>query len=363
MATTRKRIPCLSELARPAGFTQASLAAVTNIDRATISRHWSAHNWLQNMGLDTYMILCAYIPELADATPALAMSRRKNFEANFGKHDLTVSREHIHRAINEFGIRWQFLQTGLDAAGFIMDENIPGAVRCLRTLWGQRQTAALDIVFGTHSSCRALTNSRGLIDAAVKMAESILASNQYLPFPKAVAVAHLAHHTAKTGRYLSVVDFPGTAARATKTNQNIGFVARAATMGILRNTDDLDLVNKYKELVDEDGLVFQIEGWAFPSWSGDAEVGDSFELPRKTPLNKTATEVIREIREYNEAYVLYLVQTYIPLALEETDPTFGGQLGQLLPALDVRAETLTHKAVRDQCCQLAKEIRADITVA
>jgi hypothetical protein len=78
-------------------------------------------------------------------------------------------------------------------------------------------------------------------------------------------------------------------------------------------------------MVADSPVLTVIEDWSFPTYMRDARPNSDFALPSSILLRNTAGEVIREVNEVNEysdAYVHYLLSTYLPLALKR-DPTFG----------------------------------------
>jgi hypothetical protein len=69
----------------------------------------------------------------------------------------------------------------------------------------------------------------------------------------------------------------------------------------------------------------------------------------KAPLSfETAMEIFREIEEYNDAYLYYLVAVYLPRALRR-DPTFGLRARDLLWKIHERMEKVGNPATLKGC--------------
>jgi hypothetical protein len=119
--------------------------------------------------------------------------------------------------------------------------------------------------------------------------------------------------------------------------------------------NDIDAVERYGHSVARQSLLRTVEDWAFPTYVRDARPTSDFTLPRSLTLRQTATEVIGEIGQYNEAYLYYLSSVYIPIALQR-DPTFGGELHQLAAILGQKAETCSEAKVRDTVARLRRKL-------
>ena len=85
-------------------------------------------------------------------------------------------------------------------------------------------------------------------------------------------------------------------------------------MGLLIEQNDSDLAEKYERMVADSPVLTVIEDWSFPTYMRDARPNSDFALPSSILLRNTAAEVIREVNEYSDAYVHYLLSTYLPLA-------------------------------------------------
>lgn len=127
-------------------------------------------------------------------------------------------------------------------------------------------------------------------------------------------------------------------------------------MGALISSNDLELAERYRRELDRIPVYAAIEEWSLPTYTRDGRISSDFTLPGSLLLRNTATEVLREIRTYNEAYLYYLVSTYLPLALRR-DPTFGLRIADLITALEQRGSECRDKRIRAACGTLVRHLR------
>ncbi|HEX6152128.1 MAG TPA: hypothetical protein VFZ19_01270 [Solirubrobacterales bacterium] len=349
----------LQDLAVDAGFTVDSLAQVTGLNRATIYRYWLHDDWLQRIGHAALRQIMSVVPGVEQLVGTSVLEdRRQLVTERLQRLGAPVRNEQIDAALSDPEIEPQYLFTALAAAAHIINEEVNPAIYTLRSLWGRSQTRALDVVFGTHRSYSALENPKQLTEAASHSLAKIRQTRNYT-FQRAVAQAHLAHHIGKcSGELVAHARKANKANSGVRVLQTESFFLRGSYMGVLRQEDNLDTAQEYAQCVSRDPIVRLIECWAFPSWSGDLESMDEYRLPRNVSLSSTATEVIKEIQSYNEAYVWYLAATFVPLALENIDPNFGGQLSGLRNALEEKAEETSLQELQEECTKLAKRIAA-----
>lgn len=88
----------------------------------------------------------------------------------------------------------------------------------------------------------------------------------------------------------------------------------------------------------------------------DARPTTDFTLPRSLPLSRTAAEILREVGEYNDAYLHYLATVCLPRALRR-DPTLGLQVSDLSRRLMKRMEGVTESETRRACEVLLQNIK------
>jgi hypothetical protein len=146
------------------------------------------------------------------------------------------------------------------------------------------------------------------------------------------------------------------ALRPSITDRQSAFMTRSGVMGLLINSNDVDLAQRYQHMVATTQILSVIEEWAFPTYARDNRPSIDFSIPGSILLRKTATEILREINSYTDAYLYYLCTTYLPLALTR-DPTFGLRLQDLVKALGDRLETCKDSATRRACLAIMEQAK------
>lgn len=169
-------------------------------------------------------------------------------------------------------------------------------------------------------------------------------------FHSILAQATFAHHLGIATGELDSGFLPSIIDRQT------AFMVRSGIMGLLINSSDTDLAERYERMVQTTPVLAVIEEWSFPTYTRDSRPNPDFSLPGSILLRKTAAEVLREIDHYTDAYLYYLCRTYLPLALDR-DPTFGLKLAEVGNALANRAETCEDAIARSACIDLATQIK------
>lgn len=349
----RSRRRTLASFASPAGFTQASLAALTGVDASTISRNWHRTGWAETMIARNVLTIAASVPGLAEALVRGALQDRLDAaRSDIAEAGLSLNEKAIDAAI-EGGVVPEFLYTSMVAAGKLLLGDVQQAESVLRSCWGREQTRALDVAFGTHQKWHALEDSHPLIVASIAAYEE-LSKPSSLKYHQCIALNHLAHHIGKaTGE---IIPKPPAGRRGANTEWVAGFYVRGAYMGKLRHTGTtIEVADAYDAIVQEHDNAHAVERWAFPSWVGDLPPGESFEMPPETSLKRTAKEILDELATYNPVYVYYLAQTFIPLALEEIDATFGDKRDELVDALRERAKTIEDATISAQLLKTSNE--------
>jgi hypothetical protein len=103
-----------------------------------------------------------------------------------------------------------------------------------------------------------------------------------------------------------------------------------------------------------------IEEWVFPTYTSEVRVTHDFSLPRSFALRRTACEVLRELKFYNDAYLYYLAKIVIPTLLRR-DATFGAGLIALKKGLRDRLDHCDEVIVRDACADLLRQLEMGLT--
>ena len=132
-------------------------------------------------------------------------------------------------------------------------------------------------------------------------------------------------------------------------------MVRSGVMGLLINSSDTDLAQHYDRMVRDTPVLAIVEEWSFPTYTRDSRPNSDFSLPGSLLLRNTASEVLREISDYTDAYLYYLASTYLPLALER-DPTFGLRREELKTALLTRSDTCQDSNAQTTSARLAGQI-------
>lgn len=345
----------LCELATAAGYNAEGLAKAADVNKSTAKRVWHEPDWFVRVEGGTLYKLAAVIPGVGMQLNMAALeTRRSSVVSRLDRLGVSLNDDALDDALQDDQIAPQYLYTALSAAADIMDEDIESAISRLRSLWGRSQCRALDVVFGTYPSHPVLNEPDDLMAATQECLENVTQTRGF-SFRRAVAQAHLAHQIGKWSGEL-VLHPTEAQPRGLRVRQARSFLRRGSYMGILRQTDDLDMAERYGRLVNDSALGKTIELWAFPSWCGDCEPAEDFSLPGNLTIRRAAREVIREIHEYNDVYVWYLVTTFIPISLQELDPTFGAQLALLQDALEARAERSELESLRVEAANLARQL-------
>lgn len=69
-------------------------------------------------------------------------------------------------------------------------------------------------------------------------------------------------------------------------------------MGLLINSSDTELAQRYERMVKGTPVLEVIEEWSFPTYTRDSRPNADFSLPGSILLRKIAKEVLREINNY-----------------------------------------------------------------
>jgi hypothetical protein len=351
----RRRHSTLRDLAEACGHSPASLASAVGVDETTIYRHWVEDDWPNRIRSDVIRKLMAVVPGVeTEYSRSVVDERIEQLLREASAAGLTINRDTLTSAVDRRVIVPQFLCSALESAISIVNEDQDRSVRSLRSCWGREQTLALDAVYGTSQKVPPILDPEPLFSASRAMYDSLQKSR--INYQRAIALGHLAHHLGKA--FPGGIDLPPEPRRRSALQDEMtGFFSRGGYMGMLRSQDDVDLTVRYHELVSSDGAARLIELWAFPSWMGDLSPSDNFSVPRGSSLRNTAREVIHEVENYNEAYVCYLMKTYVPLALEQMDETFGNQIPQLSEAIEHRLEIAKIPEVRTAMNGLLEQLK------
>lgn len=129
-------------------------------------------------------------------------------------------------------------------------------------------------------------------------------------------------------------------------------------MGLIMQSNDPQVVKQYNKTLERSPLLSMVEQWAFPTYTHDTKATFDFTLPRSLRLEQTTDEIIREVNQYNDAYLYYLAHTAIP-ALLPKDPTFGLRVNELKDSIQKRLESCKDETIREECSVLIKKLDSD----
>jgi hypothetical protein len=341
--------PCsLARVTENAGLTMSDVAFVSGLDESTVSRLWDDPGWLDRVSGKSLQSLAASVPGVAEYFAAHSVLTRRNTLVNqLEAEGLSVNRSAL-LLTSRAEVPHQYLINALEAALSIIRGDERRACSYLARFWGLQQNRALELLYATSGPGALLKNPAQLFAASISMAPR-LARKSY-SFHSILAQATFAHHLGIATGQLDSRFTPEI------TDRQSAFMVRSGIMGLLINSSDIDLAQRYERMVQDIPVLAVIEEWSFPTYTRDSKPNADFSLPGSILLRRTAEEVLREIDHYTEAYLYYLCTTYLPLALSR-EPTFGLRRAELAKALDTRAETCGDVMVRRTCLSLADQFK------
>lgn len=336
----------LSKVTENVGFSMADVALVSGLDESTVCRLWDAPDWLDRISGKSLQCLVASVPGVAEYFASYSvLARGEKLAAALLAEGLVVNP--VLRLSATTGIPRQYLVNALDAALRIVRGDSRQASSYLARFWGLHQDRALEALYSTDPNTALLANPSQLFAASVAMLP-LLARKSY-SYHSILAQATFAHHLGIATGELSDDFTPRIKDRQT------AFMVRSGIMGLLINSSNTELAQRYERMVKETPVLTVVEEWSFPTYTRDSKPSSDFSLPGSLLLRNTANEVLREIADYTDAYLYYLATTYLPLALER-DPTFGLLRAELRTALLTRIHTCQDANVRAACASLAGQL-------
>lgn len=340
----------LAQIADASGFSASDIAYLAGVEKSTVSRLWDDPRWLDRVSGASLQALIGVLPGVAEylCGQSLAGRRAELLEA-LANAGLVVDEQVFSQLVTGEGVPEQYLGNALQVALKIMDRDVAGTAAHLMRFWGRRQDYALGFLFDPTPN-GLIGDPTPLVESSADVLDRLV--SRVSSFHAIVAQATLTHHIAKTRGILLGQPSPG--------QHQTAFTYRSGMVGLIIQTNDLELSRHYGGVVQDTHLLGLVEDWSFPTYVRDAQVTRDFSLPRSLLLRQTAGEVVRELVSYNDAYVYYLATVYLPRALRR-DPTFGLQLPHLVAGIHSRRETSDNPDVRTACTTLLKmTIRAGI---
>ncbi|MCK9895211.1 hypothetical protein [Frankia sp. AgB32] len=340
----------LAQLGDRAGLGIADVALLAGVDESTISRLWSAPDWLDRVRGRTLQALIAAVPGVAEyVADAPQQARFAELVRDLAQEGATVDVARAASLPTEAGIPRPYVLHALDACLRIIRGDLQAVTDYLPRFWGRAPDGALSALF---QPAGLLVDVAPLLTAAADLVPQMV--RRSYSFNTVLAQAHLAHHVAKaTGE---PVDLGAGAAL----DRRGAFALRSNTMGALATTGDVEPAEQYRRLVETEPAVQLVEEWAFPSWMRDCRPSADMSVPGSILLRRTAAEVLREIDSYGDGYLYYLVTTYLPLALGQ-DATFGLRVDDLRAALILRRDTLDNPTVRRSVDELTSRLPTGVS--
>jgi hypothetical protein len=342
----------LSKIAEQAGFNLSDVAFVSGLDESTISRLWTDPGWLDRITGGSLQKLIASVPGVADYVTAHSLAvRRARLIRELADEGLIVNEVSL-KACTRDGVPEPFIGNALEAALHTMRGDAPKMVSYLARFWGRDQDRVLERLYTKQKAKAMLENPEALLTASTELAPKLV--RKAYSFHSILAHAALAHHVGRATGRAEPVFSPQT------DDRRGAFTHRSSVMGLLIEQNDCDLAEKYEQMVADSPVLTVIEDWSFPTYMRDARPNSDFALPSSILLRNTADEVIREVNEYSDAYVHYLLSTYLPLALKR-DPTFGLSIRRVASAIGHRFEVTSDRDVRKVCEKTLRDLNGELS--
>ncbi|MGH3240822.1 MAG: hypothetical protein ACRDNL_10595 [Spirillospora sp.] len=336
----------LSEITKDMGLSMSDVAAFSGLDESTVFRLWDNVEWLDRVSGRSLQNLMSSIPGIAEYLMSHAVRKRRDILIG-ALHDVGLSVD--LNAMENSPVPQQHLLNALEAALCIVrGEPTQKTSSFIARFWGSDPDRALELVYSDEPGRGILHDPTILRDSSVELAPRL--HRKAYSFHSILAHNVIAHQVSKVTDALDADVGFDVSARQT------AFTTRGVVMGILINTDDVELAERYRRELQTKPVYAALEEWAFPTYSRDGRLSSDFTLPSSLSLRNTATEVLREIAVYNDAYFYYLVSTYIPLAMKR-DPAFGGKIIELIQALELRGIDCRDRRIRQTCNALVRQLK------
>lgn len=336
----------LSEITKGMGLNMSDVAAFSGLDESTIFRLWDNAEWLDRVSGRSLQSLMSSVPGIAEYSMAHAIRKRRDvLVGDLHGEGLAVDLT----ALEGSDVAQQHLLNALEAALHIVrGEATQKTSSFIARFWGREQDRALSTLYSTRPGSGLLKDPQTLFDSSVDLAPRL--NRKTYSFHSILALNILTHQVSKvTGTLEADLGFevPG---------RQTAFMMRGVVMGSLISSNDIELAERYRKELDATPVYAALEEWAFPTYTRDGRISSDFTLPSSLSLRNTATEVLREIAVYNDAYLYYLVSTYIPLALKR-DPAFGGKITELIQAIELRGADCRDRRIRQTCNTLVRRLK------
>jgi hypothetical protein len=232
--------------------------------------------------------LVASVPGVAEYFASHSvLTRRNKLITQLEAEGLQMSHQALRLSSTQH-VPHQYLINALEAALSIMQGDEARTCGLIARFWGVQQNYALEALYSPTSGGALLLNPEELFSASLALIPRL--NPRAYSFSTIVTKATFAHHLGMaTGELVDHL-------RPKVTDRQSALMTRGGIMGLLINSNDTDLAQKYERLVGATPILRVIEEWAFPTYTRDSRINVDFSVPGSLLLRRTATEIIREIK-------------------------------------------------------------------
>lgn len=304
----------LRDLLQETGESAASVSARTGVSESTLSKLSARTDWLDIMTGETFQRLSTALPELSKLMERRALMRREDEVRNrLGIHHLVVDEEVLHSP----EVSRESMQNAMAIGADLVANNVVGVEGTVTHFWGPVQNRTLALVFSSEPSKRLFVDSSAVLDAAESMLSDI--AGRAKGYRSALTYSTLAHHLALAGRQ---VEIRTPNFRSTERS----FALRSSWIGRLRRKGDPRDAYEYAALVRNDSALKAVEEWALPSWSTGARPPQGFQTSNSVNLGSMEHELVDELNNLSEPYLLYLLRVFFPTAMKSRPGAFRSHI-------------------------------------
>lgn len=329
----------------------ADVAFLAQLEESTISRLWDDPNWLDRIKGRSLQAIISVVPGVTEYVSQYTLAnRRSTLAKSLEDVGLQLNMQSMRHLVVDKHIPEQYISNALSAAVQVMQRDPRKSAAHLVRFWGRDQDFALGFLFKDSSNNGLLIETAPLIDASLQITEEL--GKHPGSFHATVAQANLMHHMTQATGDLYITSSPDQLERSSVVSY------RSSMMGLIIQSNDRKVAEQYDKTLKRSPLLSMVEQWAFPTYTHDTKATSDFTLPRSLRLEQTTEELIREVNQYNDAYLYYLVHTGIP-ALIPKDRTFGLRVAELKASIQKRLESCGDAATRDECAALIQKLNTD----
>ncbi len=341
----------LAQLVAESGFSMSDVAFLAGLDESTVCRLWEESEWLDKVKGRSLQALISVLPGISEYVFEYPLANRRSVLADkLSRAGLEVNRLSYRLLVQEDRIPEQYLGNALSAALQILRSDKRNVAAYLARFWGREQDHALTFLFASARNKGLLVDVESLLNASHDMIAKL--EQHKTSFHAIVAHALLIHHVARAKGELLTELTPSAIERHT------ALTYRSAMIGLLLQSNDLEVASAYTQTVMKSPLLEMVERWAFPTYANDAKLTLDFSLPPSLLLRHTANEILWEIDHYNDAYLYYLLKIAIPGVIQR-DQTFGLRVQDLATRLQHRVATCKNSIIITACEHFLEKLRVD----